>query len=92
MIRFRFPGFLILQFAPASYGQQQPPSLVQPTPQMHASGSVPPPANSWPAPVVSQSTTLVSPVQLTSQQTPATPTDPVSGFEKYFLVACIDAY
>ncbi|KAJ4917361.1 Pre-mRNA-processing protein 40A [Raphanus sativus] len=65
-------------FAPASYGQQQPPSLVQPTPQMHASGSVPPPANSWPAPVVSQSTTLVSPVQQTSQQTPATPTDPGS--------------
>ncbi|KAF8114111.1 hypothetical protein N665_0042s0033, partial [Sinapis alba] len=56
-------------FTPSSYGQQQP------TP--HASGSVPPAANSWPAPV-SQSTTLVSPVQQTGQQTPATPTDPGS--------------
>ncbi|XP_048599173.1 pre-mRNA-processing protein 40A isoform X2 [Brassica napus] len=53
-------------FTPSSYGQQQP------TPHMHASGSVPPAANSWPAPPVIQSTTLVSPVQ----QTPATPTDP----------------
>ncbi|KAL0697141.1 hypothetical protein Bca4012_064321 [Brassica carinata] len=64
-------------FAPSSYVQQQPPSLVQPTPQMHASGILPPAANSWSAPV-SQSTTLVSPVQQTVQQTPATPTDPGS--------------
>uniref|UniRef100_A0A1J3DVY8 Pre-mRNA-processing protein 40A n=1 Tax=Noccaea caerulescens TaxID=107243 RepID=A0A1J3DVY8_NOCCA len=56
------------QFVPSSYGQQQPPSMVQPTSQMHAAG-VPPAANSWPVPV-NQSTTLVSPVQQTGQQTP----------------------
>ncbi|XP_024006022.1 pre-mRNA-processing protein 40A isoform X3 [Eutrema salsugineum] len=64
-------------FVPPSYGQQQPPSMVQPTSQMHAAG-VPPAANSWAAPV-NQSTTLVSPVQQTGQQTPVTlPTDPGS--------------
>ncbi|KAL1194306.1 Pre-mRNA-processing protein 40A [Cardamine amara subsp. amara] len=62
-------------FVPSSYGQQQPPSLVQPNSLMHVAG-VPPAANSWPVPV-NESTALVSPVQQTGQQTPVTlSTDP----------------
>jgi pre-mRNA-processing factor 40 len=62
-------------FVPSSYPQQQPTSLVQPNSQMHVAG-VPPAANTWPVPV-NQSTSLVSPVQQTGQQTPvAVSTDP----------------
>ncbi|XP_033137854.1 pre-mRNA-processing protein 40A isoform X3 [Brassica rapa] len=72
------PGHIASSSPPVvGFGTSGPPPFSssysqQPTPQMHASGSVPPAANSWPAPPVIQSTTLVSPVQ----QTPATPTDP----------------
>ncbi|XP_023644835.1 pre-mRNA-processing protein 40A isoform X1 [Capsella rubella] len=64
-------------FVPSSYPQQQPPSLVQPNSQMHVAG-VPPAASTWPVPV-NQSTSLVSPVQQTGQQTPVPlSTDPGS--------------
>lgn len=52
---------------------------------MHASGSVPPAANSWPAPPVTQTTTLVSPLQQTPATPTPTPTDPVS-FDPLFTL------
>jgi len=91
MIRFHFAGFLFLQFVPSSYPQQQPTSLVQPNSQMHVAG-VPPAANTWPVPV-NQSTSLVSPVQQTGQQTPvAVSTDPVSDYVYWSQICFGDLY